>query len=308
MSNPPASHGTPINGVENDRQTAQSFGARLLTLLGLRGTETSFRESLEELIEEHDEASAPLDDDERIMFRNLLDFAGLEVADVMVPRADIVAVPVGTSLSDLIAVMRKAGHSRLPVHRDTLDDVVGMIHVRDLLEFWGNDKEFSLAAVARTLLFVPPSMAVPELLLEMRATKIHMAMVIDEYGGTDGLVTIEDLVEEIVGEIEDEHDRTVEPKLVEPDNGVIEADARVPIEDLEAMLGLDLRPDDRDADIDTLGGLVFDLAGRVPVRGELVAHPAGITFEVVDAEPRRVRRLRVHHAGDRERAAPPAAG
>tara|TARA_B100000315_G_scaffold259227_1_gene314407 strand:- start:1447 stop:2355 length:909 start_codon:yes stop_codon:yes gene_type:complete len=278
----------------------------LRTILGDRSSEPTFRESIEELIEEHHDDGLPGEAEERTMFRNLLDFGRLDVADVMVPRADIVAIPADISLEHLISLICEQGHSRVPVHRGTLDDVAGMVHIRDVLTFRGRDNDFEISSIIRSLLFVPPSMPIQELLLEMRATKIHLALVIDEYGGTDGLVTIEDLVEEIVGEIEDEHDRTIEPRLSMRADGLFDADARVPVPDLESKCGIDLLPDARDEEIDTLGGLVCELAGRVPLRGELIAHPSGMTFEVVDADPRRIRRLRVHLKLDRDTAPPVA--
>ena len=255
----------------------------------------SLRDSLEELIESHADEDVPINPDERTMFVNLLNFGDLRVDDVMVPRADIIAVEQSTPVAEVVGIMREAGHSRLPVFRDSLDDIVGMVHVRDLLRFWGADRPGALTEVVRRQLFVPPSMRVRDLLLQMRATRIHMAMVVDEYGGTDGLVTIEDLVEEIVGDIHDEHDSEVLPQLVEKPGGVVEADARAPVEDLEKRMGFNLLPEEGDEDIETLGGLVFSLAGRVPTRGELIVHPAGLQFEVVDADPRRIKRLRIKH-------------
>ena len=235
------------------------------------------------------------------MFVNLLNFGDLRVDDVMVPRADIIAVEQSTPVAEVVGIICEAGHSRLPVFRDSLDDIVGMVHVRDLLRFWGADRPGALTEVVRRQLFVPPSMRVRDLLLQMRATRIHMAMVVDEYGGTDGLVTIEDLVEEIVGDIHDEHDSEVLPQLVEKPGGVVEADARAPVEDLEKRMGFNLLPEEGDEDIETLGGLVFSLAGRVPTRGELIVHPAGLQFEVVDADPRRIKRLRIKHVSARRR-------
>ena len=268
-------------------------------LFGVHPSEPTFRESIEELIEEHHDDGLPGEVEERTMFRNLLGFGRLDVADVMVPRADIVSVPAHISLNHLISLICEQGHSRVPVHRGTLDAVAGMVHIRDVLTFWSRNADFEISSIVRPLLFVPPSMPIQELLLEMRATKVHMALVVDEFGGTDGLVTIEDLVEEIVGEIEDEHDRTVEPRLTVRADGLFDADARVPVPDLESKCGIDLLPDARDEEIDTLGGLVCELAGRVPLRGELIAHPSGMTFEIVDADPRRIRRLRVHPKLDR---------
>ena len=276
----------------------------LRTILGDRPSEPTFRESIEELIEENHDGGLRGEAEERTMFRKLLDFGRLDVADVMVPRADIVAIPADITLEHLISLICEQGHSRVPVYRGTLDDVEGMVHIRDVLTFWDRNSDFEISSIIRSLLFVPPSMPIQELLLEMRATKIHLALVVDEYGGTDGLVTIEDLVEEIVGEIEDEHDRTIEPRLSMRADGLFDADARVPVPDLESKCGIDLLPDARDEEIDTLGGLVCELAGRVPLRGELIAHPSGMTFEVVDADPRRIRRLRVHLKLDRDTAPP----
>ncbi len=257
----------------------------------------SLRQSLEEMIEEDENSVHELRDEERHMLLNILNFGELRVEDVMVPRADIVGVDVNTSLEDLVRIFREAAHSRLPVFRDTLDDPIGMVHIKDVIGLIGSadgaGDPHPIAKLKREVLFVPPSMPVVDLFLKMQATRIHMALVIDEYGGTDGLVTIEDLVEEIVGEIEDEHDVNESPTLRPLPAGGFEADARVPIEDLEKVVGIDLLPDERDEDIDTLGGLVFSLVGRVPQRGELISHPFGLDFEVVDADPRRIKRLRI---------------
>ncbi len=283
----------------NDRDGGRRFAALgdwLRSLVGLSGRMGSLRESVEELIEEHADEVAASDEQERTMLRNLLKFGDLRVEDVMVPRADIVAVPASASLGSVVATMGKAGHSRLPVFTDSLDDVIGMVHVRDLLAFWRGDKPFDLAAVARSIPFVPPSMPIRKLLRQMRTTKLHMALVVDEHGGIDGLVTIEDLVEEIVGEIEDEHDRGAPPVLTARDDGGFDASARVPVEVLERRLNVDLLPPARDEQIDTLGGLIFALAGRVPEAGEVIAHDCGLTFEILEADPRRIRRVRVRPA------------
>ena len=215
----------------------------------------------------------------------------------MVPRADIIAVEEGSCLDDILSVIRKELHSRTPVYRETLDDVVGMVHVKDLLVRVSNGGNFNLERVMRRTLFVPPSMPARELLLKMRKSRIHMAIVVDEYGGTDGLVTIEDIVEEIVGEIEDEHDRNEGPSLLEQPDGAIDADCRAGIEELESILSMDLLLDEVDEDIETLGGLVFAMLGRVPRVGEKILHPGGIQFEIVDADLRRVKRLRIHTDG-----------
>ncbi len=267
-----------------------------------RNGEGSLRESLEEVIEEHEEdGEAPISPDERLMLLNILSLGEISADDVMIPRADIVAVEVDTPFDELVRVFRDASHSRLPVYRKTLDDVLGMVHIKDVLAALADAPVKGppvLRDICRPTLFVPPSMPVLDLLRKMRLAHIHMALVVDEYGGTDGLITIEDLVEEIVGEIEDEHDTGVEPRVVPRPGGGYEADARAPIAALEAQLKLDLLDEERDEDIDTLGGLVVALAGRVPDRGEVVTHPAGIEFEVVDADPRRIKRLRIRRVAD----------
>ena len=181
----------------------------------------------------------------------------------------------------------------MPVYRDTLDDIIGFIHIKDVITFWGGTKEFRLDDIVRRVLFVAPSMRVLDLMLEMRKTRIHLALVVDEYGGIDGLVSIEDLVEEIVGEIDDEHDVDEGPRLVKEASGTFVVDARLPLGEFEETAGPVLTAEEREADLDTVGGLVVSLAGRVPGRGEIIAHPAGIEFEVLDADPRRVKRLRV---------------
>ncbi len=267
-----------------------------------RNGESTLRESIEEIIEEIAEGEdeglsvAPISEDERIILANLLKQRHETAYDVMVPRADIVSVEAEAGLGELLKIMGQAGHSRLPVYRGTLDDVVGLVHIKDVLPFTRRKQRFTIASIVRKVLFVAPSMRVLDLLLEMRQSRIHMALVVDEFGGIDGLITIEDLVEEIVGEIEDEHDVEGGPKLTWRPDGSILADARTTIEEFEEQVGQILSDDERGEDIDTLGGLVFSLASRVPARGELLVHPpSGISFEVLQADPRRVRRLRVRN-------------
>ena len=276
----------------------------LRALFGIKPVEGSARDVLEELIEEREEAEVPIDAEERLLMANILELKGQTIHDVMVPRADIVSIECETGLSELIDLLTLEGHSRLPVFNEKLDDSIGMIHIKDVLAWRGKDEDFNLREIVRKVLFVPPSMQVMEVLLQMRATRCHMALVVDEFGGIDGLVTIEDLVEEIVGEIEDEHDRTDEPAMVDGPNATIVADARVTIEMLEQRLGVIVSAEERE-DIDTLGGLVFFLAGRVPVRGELISHPSGLEFEVLDADPRRIKTVRVRGA---EALTPPVMG
>ncbi len=278
------------DGVAQETFLTSTVRGWLRRLRGGRNGESSARDTLEELIEEREEV--PLDKDEKRLLANVLDLRGCTVHDVMVPGADIVAVEASISLAEVTQIMTQEGHSRLPVYRETLDDAMGMIHIKDVLAWRGDDKNFLPSRVLRQVLFVAPSMQVLELLLEMRVKRSHMALVVDEFGGVDGLVTIEDLVEEIIGEIEDEHDRTDEPQLIRHDDGTLDADARVPVETLEEIAGAILTDEERE-DVETLGGLVAALAGRVPIRGELIAHGSGLEFEVVDADPRRVKRIKV---------------
>ncbi len=253
------------------------------------------RDTIEELIEQEGTgaASAAGAGDEITLMRNILNLHDLTVYDVMVPRVDIIAVDAETSLADLVRLMSDEAHSRIPVYRATLDDIAGVVHIKDVLACWSRDDATTLGQILRPVLFVAPSMPILELLLQMRVSRKHLALVVDEFGGIDGLVTIEDLVEEIVGEIEDEHDEDETPSLVRRAEGGFDADARVSIKDFEEQAGAILTPAERDEDIDTLGGLVFFLAGRVPSRGEVIRHGSGVDFEVVDADPRRVRSLRI---------------
>ncbi|MHA1598834.1 MAG: hemolysin family protein [Alphaproteobacteria bacterium] len=275
---------------------ATGFAQTIKDWLGLKNGNGSARDVLEELIEEREEAEVPIDDDERALLVNILELRGRTVRDVMVPRADIISVDDETSLTEVIERMTSKGHSRLPVYSDTLDGAIGMVHIKDVMAWRGRDADFRLSGIVRAVLFMPPSMRVLELLLEMRIKRCHMALVVDEYGGVDGLVTIEDLVEEIVGEIEDEHDRAVEPVILEDSDGTLIADARVTIKTLEDRIGAFVSAQERE-DIDTLGGLVFSLAGRVPALGELICHPSGLEFEVEDTDPRRIKRLRLRGIG-----------
>ncbi|PKU23325.1 hemolysin family protein [Telmatospirillum siberiense] len=292
MNDPSGSRSPRENGA-NDESLVRSLRAWLKSLRRGKSGE-SVRETLEELFEEREEASIPIDEHERRLLGNILQLRDVTAYNVMVPRADIVAVDTRVTLQGLIEVINTHGHSRYPVFRGTLDDAIGLVHIKDVLMLVASGKPFSLQRIVRKVLFVSPSIRLLDLLLEMRLKRTHMALVVDEYGGIDGLMTIEDVVEQIVGEIEDEHDHDVEPDYIERPDGVIEADARLPIEDLEARVGPLLDDEDRE-DVDTLGGLVFFLAGRVPSRGELINHPSGLEFEVVDADPRRIKRLRVRN-------------
>jgi len=275
-----------------------------------RKREDALRDALEEIIEEAEaEGETPANEEpitagERGLLRNILRLRDLSARDVMVPRADIVAVAEDTDTDALIAQLGSHGHSRLPVYRESLDDIVGFIHIKDLLNARAGGRPFELKKLLRQILFVAPSMRVLDLLLQMRLSRQHLALVVDEFGGIDGLITIEDLVEQIVGEIEDEHDIAEGPKLIPRPDGTLMADARATIREFEERVGPVLTEQERAAYIDTLGGLVVSLAGRVPSRGELVTHPSGIAFEVIDADPRRIRRLRLRNLPSR--TPPPA--
>ncbi|MBW3616805.1 MAG: hemolysin family protein [Proteobacteria bacterium] len=249
---------------------------------------------------ESDEAARPVSEAERDLVDQAQAFQSIRVQDVMTPRADVAALDLDTPLDVVWRRFAETEHSRMPVFRETLDEPLGVVHIKDLVKLLTPGPEHAapdwsaavLDGLRREALYVPASMRAADLLVRMQSTRIHMALVIDEFGGTDGLVTIEDLLEAVVGEIEDEHDVETTPEIIERPGGW-EADARAPLEDLEAMAGESLALDDHEEEVDTVGGLVATLAGRVPQRGEIVAHPAGYEFDVVDADPRRVKRLRV---------------
>jgi magnesium and cobalt transporter len=245
-----------------------------------------------------DEVRDATDKHERTLLENVLRLKNLSALDVMVPRVDITAVEVETPFNELVQRMVEEGHSRLPVYKDDLDHIIGMIHVKDVLGFVAARRAATLQKLLRKVLFVAPSTRLLDLLSQMRLQRVHMAFVVDEFGGIDGLITIEDLVEEIVGEIEDEHDETEPAHIMERPDGSLIADARAPIEELEALLDVKLLPANAEEEVDTVGGLIFMLAGRVPSRGESIAHPAGLIFEVLDADQRRVRQLRVRRVHD----------
>ena len=309
-----------------------SFWARLRARLS-RNPDKGLRESLEGAIKIH-AAQNPNENfgkEAKSMMLNIIEFSELRVDDVMVPRVDIMAIDETANVRQLMERFTEAGHSRLPVYRETLDGITGMVHLKDLMSWMmakgakkrrprsepkGEPKPdakpdkpvasgLSIAAAElsvtvrqsglhREVLFVPPSMPATDLLVKMQANHIHLAIVIDEYGGTDGLVSIEDLVEEIVGDISDEHD-TEEDSLLKPaGDGLYVALGRVGIARLEEALGVDLMPDEDDEETDTLAGLIFKMGGRVPARGEIIRHASGLEFEILDSDPRRVRRVRIH--------------
>jgi len=284
---------------------------RLRTLFGM--TTASIRDDIADAIDE--EAGAEFSPQERAILKNVLRLHDVRVADIMVPRADIIALPLDCSLRDVLDLFRTAGHSRLPVYEDTLDDPRGMIHIRDFLGFLAANPRFGLAGppgdrdsagdevnldtplaavqILRPVLYAPPSMPALDLLLKMQASRTHMALVIDEYGGTDGLVSIEDVVESIVGDIEDEHDEAEPPELQSLGEGVFIAEARAPLDEVSPAVGFDFASLADAEEVDTIGGLVTAAAGRVPSRGEILKGPGPFEFEVLDADPRRIKRLKI---------------
>ncbi len=282
---------------------------RVRSLLHRRQLEHSVRESIAELVQEAAQAQQQtgqppeLDRHERALIANVLRLRETTAGDVMVPRTDIVAISLDATFKQVVELIRTDGHSRLPVYREQLDDIMGMVHIKDVFAYFGQAEDFSLGKILRRPLMVAPQIPVLDLLLQMRQARMHLALVIDEYGGIDGLVTIEDLVETITGDIADEHDVPEGPMITERPDGALDIDARLPVEEFEHKLGPVLTEDEREADINTVGGLVFTLAGRVPARGEVVSHPSGIEFRVLEADPRRIRRVRVRRAAATPEAA-----
>lgn len=313
----------------NFRQDRSGLFDRLRTLFGLQGG--SVREDIEDALKDASAVSG-LSDQERLLLENVLSLHELRVQDVMVPRADIIAVEYEISLFDLLAVFRSAGHSRLPVFVVTLDDPRGMVHIRDFVDYvaraaetarlpirrsLGGEKQpsppevsgesvfeaFDLSVplsktnILRPVLFAPPSMPALDLLVKMQTSRTHMALVIDEYGGTDGLVSIEDIVEKIVGDIEDEHDLDERPKIEATSDGGFVVDARASLQDLATAIGREIEGTDDRGDIDTVAGYVTRATGRVPVRGEIVRIDEDLELEILDADPRRIKRIRVRLGG-----------
>ena len=271
----------------------------LKSLIFGRDGEDTLRDQLEEAIDRHEGDPAPdakgdLSPLERQMVRNLLHFGERDAGDVGVPRADIVAVEEGTGFAELVQLFAEAGHSRLPVYRGALDTIIGMVHIKDVFAIIATGAAYpdSIAGLIREPLYVPMARGALDLLADMRSSRVHLAVVLDEYSGTEGLVTIEDLIEEIVGEIEDEHDEAPTALLVPLDGGAWDADARAELEDVAAAV--DARLGETAGDIDTLGGLAALLAGHVPVTGDCIDHPSGWKLEVTDADERRINRLRLH--------------
>lgn len=288
--------GQSSNGNGDTESGSIWRGIRTL-LFGDNDRET-LRDRIEDAIDEHDDdAKGPAGDlapVERQMLKNLLHFGERDAGDVGVPRADVIAVEESTSFPELVKLFAEAGHSRLPVYRGELDTIIGMVHIKDVFGILatGAEPPETLTGLIREPLYVPQSMGALDLLAQMQSSRTHLAIVVDEYSGTEGLITIEDLIEEIVGEIEDEHDEAPQALLVPLDGGAWDADARAELEDVGEIV--DRRLAEVEEDIDTIGGLAFVIAGHVPEAGECLEHESGWKLEILEADPRRVTRLRLH--------------
>jgi len=285
------------------RSNGRSFWGGLRAALFGEEEEATLRDQIEEAIDESENEAPKIGDltnVERQMLRNMLHFGEKTAGDVAVPRSDIIAIPSSISFAELVAAFADAGHSRLPVFEKGLDRIIGMIHLKDVFSHMvtGEEPPEDITALIREPLYVPESMGMPDLLARMRAERIHLAIVVDEFGGTEGLITIEDVVEEITGEIEDEHDEAPAGTLIQVEEGIWDADARAELDEVAETV--DPRLGEIEEDVDTLGGLAFVLAGHVPQQGEMLEHPSGWRLEVTECDPRRVTRLRLHAPGSVE--------
>ncbi|WP_417622238.1 hemolysin family protein [Parasphingorhabdus sp.] len=295
------------NGQSKEDEEPGRIWRSLKALLFGNTEDNSLRAQIEEVIDEH-ESDAEADPNsqqdvsslELEMLRNMLHFSEHRVDDIAVPRADIIAIEESSPFSDFVDIFSEHGHSRIPVYRDNLDNIIGMIHIKDIFAIVAKGGKFpdDITPFLRQPRFVPESMGVLDLLAEMRATRTHLAIIFDEYNGTEGLVTIEDIVEEITGEIEDEHDEEPVPMLVKLDDGIWEADARAELDDVGDTIDPIL--EEIDEDVDTIGGLSFVLAGHIPTVGERLEHPSGWILEITEADDRRVTKLRLHPPGPGE--------
>jgi magnesium and cobalt transporter len=276
------------------------IGKKIFKYFNKSPNSDTVRDTLEELIEDSD-PQVYQDSHERTLLRNVLGLRNITAWNVMVPRADITAIDVKTPIPELVSEMVKMAHSRLPVYRSTLDDVVGMVHIKDVLAHLNSSKKMVLSDLIREVLFVSPTIRALDLLQEMRMTRRHLALVVDEFGGIDGLITIEDLVEEIVGEIIDEHDVEEGPKIVEQADGTTIANARATVEELETLFGPVLSAEEKE-EAETLAGLIFSITGRIAKRGEIIRHPTGLEFEILEADPRRIKSVRIHRPSTKNNA------
>jgi magnesium and cobalt transporter len=304
MADSDASHSSgQRRSVEAHKPTLEEPGGiwvgfkRALRATGLLPNGPTMRDTLEELIEDEGVDRVEIDGHERTLIRNVLGLRDISARDVMVPRADIVAVDAETPIQDLVSQMVEAAHSRLPVYRETLDDTIGMVHIKDVLARLDSTQPATIPDLVREALFVSPTIRALDLLQEMRLNRRHLALVVDEFGGIDGLITIEDLVEEIVGEIIDEHDVEEGPKIIAENDGTAVADARATVAELESLFGPRLSDTERE-EVDTVAGLIFAITGRIAKRGEIIRHESGLEFEVIDADPRRLKSVRVRRPMD----------
>ena len=267
----------------------------------LKSLNSSRSKEFDKMLENPDDSSRNFTDEEKDMLKNVIGFGSSRVEDCMVPRADIIGVEKDSEISEVLKLFSETNHSRIPIYRDNLDDPIGMLHMKDLISIFSKDNftELKIENFLREVLFVPPSMKSRDLLVRMQTSRIHMALVIDEYGGTDGLVTIEDLIEEIIGEIEDELFEEDLDRIRIYENH-IDTYARTSIEEINKIVGKSLITKDIDEEIHTIGGLVFVLAGRVPQRGELITHPSGFEIEITDADSRKIKTVRLRIKADNE--------
>ena len=267
----------------------------------LKSLNSSRSKEFDKMLENPDDSSRNFTAEEKDMLKNVIGFGSSRVEDCMVPRADIIGVEKDSEISEVLKLFSETNHSRIPIYRDNLDDPIGMLHMKDLISIFSKDNftELKIENFLREVLFVPPSMKSRDLLVRMQTSRIHMALVIDEYGGTDGLVTIEDLIEEIIGEIEDELFEEDLDRIRIYENH-IDTYARTSIEEINKIVGKSLITEDIDEEIHTIGGLVFVLAGRVPQRGELITHPSGFEIEITDADSRKIKTVRLRIKADNE--------
>ena len=260
-----------------------------------KSSNNSLKQSIETVLDNDLKDAEGISKHERLMLLNILKIDSIRSSDIMIPRADIGAVEVTDNFEKVLEVFIKEAHSRVPVYEKNLDNIIGMVHIKDLVNYQNKkivETNF-LRDLKRDILEIPPSMPVLDLLLKMQMTRLHMGIVIDEYGCTDGLITIEDVIEEITGEIEDEHDEKNLPMLIKSSNNIFEASARVEINELEKVTNIIFLDSNENEDIDTLGGLIFSIAGRVPQRGEIIKHKSGATFEIEDADPMKIKSVKV---------------
>ncbi|MGH1376631.1 MAG: hemolysin family protein [Alphaproteobacteria bacterium] len=258
-------------------------------------SDPTLRETIEEYIDDASEETSPsISEHEKTLLSNVLELRDMTAADVMIPRVDITAISHETTKDELFDMLSQKQFSRIPVYKETLDDVIGTIHIKDILSTLTKGEELKINELIRNVPIISPSLHVLDLLLQMRMSRKHMVLVVDEYGGIDGLITIGDVIEAIVGEIDDEYDPDEQPEIKQQIDGTYIADARYDLEEFEEMFGQILTGEERDEN-DTLGGLVFTISGRVPARGEVLTHSSGVIFEITDADPRRVNRVRIRN-------------